>query len=317
MSAEKIYHYVNTIEQAFEMANQHVQNFKYLAGGTDVMVNRFQGNDESGCLIDLSGISELKEISVQGNYLKIGTLVKLNDLKKHNIITKQFPSLIQAANEVGSPIIRKAATLGGNILCENRCSFFNQSAWWREAVGYCLKCEGDVCIATGGTKACFSKFVSDTAPVLVSMNAQIEVIDHAESIDEIKTIPLESIYTGDGINPRNLSKTALIKNIILPLAINYKVIFKKLRPREAVDFTSLTTAVSLDQQGKVKIVVAGVDPKPIVVEGMMADSEVLIKQILKKARIVDNDFYSRAYRKEMMGLYLKQSMEELARDETL
>ncbi len=309
--AENKYHLVTTIEEALSLAKQYVQSFKYLAGGTDVLVNRFQGNDESECLIDLSGISVLKEVYADKSSLKIGSLIRLDDLKKHKIISEQFPALIKAAHEVASPILRKTATLGGNILCENRCTYFNQSAWWRESVGYCLKCDGEVCIATGGTKACFSKFVSDTAPVLISMNAQLEVIDEKSS----KIIPLESIYTGDGINPRNLSKTAIIKNIIIPLDNTYKIVFKKLRPREAVDFTSLTTAVSWDQNGKIKIVIGGIDPKPVIVEGMQDASELLIQEAVKKARIVDNDYYSRAYRKEMMILFLKQSFEELARDE--
>ncbi|QQS72654.1 MAG: FAD binding domain-containing protein [Flavobacteriales bacterium] len=108
---------------------------------------------------------------------------------------------------MASPIVRRSATLGGSLLCENRCSFYNQSEWWRDAVGNCLKCDGDVCIATGGRKACFSKLASDTAPVLIAMEAQLEVV----TAEGIQTIPLESIYTGDGVDPRNLPPTALIR----------------------------------------------------------------------------------------------------------
>ncbi|PIZ05633.1 MAG: 4-hydroxybenzoyl-CoA reductase subunit beta, partial [Flavobacteriales bacterium CG_4_10_14_0_8_um_filter_32_5] len=48
------------------------------------------------------------------------------------------------ALSVGSPLIRKTATIGGNVLCENRCLYYNQSEWWRESIGYCLKCDGDI-----------------------------------------------------------------------------------------------------------------------------------------------------------------------------
>ena len=65
--------------------------------------------------------------------------------------------------------------------------------------------------------------------------------------------------------------------------------------------------------GKIKIVLGGVDPKPIVVIGIANDEkEKLIKEAVKKSRIVDNDFYSRSYRKEMIPIFLKQSFEELA-----
>lgn len=317
MIAEKTYIKVKSIEEAILAAKQNIESFKYLAGGTDVIVNKFQGTDETACLIDITGIEELNEVmspslnipqEERTSILKIGSLVKLDDLKKHEIIRKHFPALLEAAHSAASPMLRKTATIGGNILCENRCSFFNQSEFWRESVGYCLKCEGDVCIATGGTKACFSKFVSDTAPVLISMDALLEIAGE----NGTQILPIELIYTGDGINPRNLPETALIKSIILPLGRNFKTAFRKLRPREAVDFTSLTSAVSIDNTGKIKIALGGVDPKPVVVEGSVHDNiEGLIKKCVKLARIVDNDFYSRSYRKEMITVFLKQSFEEL------
>ena len=308
MENNKLYIKPNTVEAALTAASNHNGDFHFLAGGTDVMVNKFQGNENSACLIDITGIEELKKITIEGNNLCIGSLVKLDDLAKHRIIATKFPALLEAAHAAASPIIRKSATIGGNILCENRCVFFNQSEWWRTAVGYCLKCDGDICIATSGTKACFSKFVSDTAPVLISVGAMLEIADeHSEKMAE-----LESIYSGDGINPRTLSKTSLIKRIIIPLDFDFKIIFKKLRPRAAVDFTSLTTAVSMRSDGAVKVVIGGVDPKPVVIKTILTDNiEDYIKAALRKSRIVDNDFYSRKYRREMIRVFLTQSFREL------
>ncbi len=308
MTAEKTYIKPATVTEALRIANEHSNDFCYVAGGTDILVNKYQGNKECSCLIDITGLAELKTISIAGDQLKIGALVRLDELKKHEVIAIKFPALLIAAQEVASPMLRKTATIGGNILCENRCSFYNQSEWWREAIGYCLKCDGDVCIATGGKKACFSKFVSDTAPVLISAGAMIELQD----IDGVKIIPLETIYTGDGVKPRNIPDTAILTNIILPLNHDFNIVFKKLRPREAVDFTSLTTAVSLNEKGDIKIVIGGVDPKPVVVEGTAKGiPEDYIKKALAKSRVVDNDFYSRKYRREMMRLFLEQSFEEL------
>ena len=308
MTLEKIYAKPSTIDEALSLARRHEADFCYLAGGTDVLVNKYQGNKENKCLIDITGIEAMKTVKVADNQLIIGALVRLDDLKRNEVINKYFPSLLVAAQEVASPILRKTATLGGNVLCENRCSFFNQSEWWRESVGYCLKCDGDICIATGGRKACFSKFVSDTAPVLISAGAKIELCD----TNGTKTVALESIYTGDGIQPRNITPTAILTNIILPLDNELKIVFKKLRPRAAVDFTSLTTAVSLSKQGMIKIAIGGVDPKPVVMEGAMDVSwDEFIKKALAKSRVVDNDFYSRKYRREMLKLFLEQSFDEL------
>lgn len=308
MVLEKTYLKAKTVEEAISFAKENENNFRYLAGGTDVIVNKFQGNDEKNCLIDISGIQELKNVSQEKGFIQIGSLVKLDELKNYSLLKCNFPALIEAAHSVASPMLRKTATLGGNVLCENRCVFYNQSEWWRKAVGYCLKCDGDICIATGGTKACFSKFVSDTAPVLIALNAQLEIADvNGESI-----IPLEKIYSGDGLNPRSLSKTSIIESILIPTDKTYQCVFKKLRPREAVDFTSLTTVVSLSSDEHIRIVIGGVDPKPILMEGTVHDNKVdLIKRATKKPRIVDNDFFSRKYRKEMISVFLERSFKEL------
>lgn len=175
MIKEALYLKPTTISEALEFADANKNQFRFLAGGTDVMVNKFQGNDLQNCYIDITGIKELKEITKTDSHLLIGALVCLNELGNNEEIKNNFPVLIQAADVVASPVIRKTATIGGNLLVENRCIFYNQSEWWREAVGYCLKCDGDICIATGGKKNCFSKFVSDTAVALISMNATITV----------------------------------------------------------------------------------------------------------------------------------------------
>lgn len=308
MVAENTYLIPQSIEEALAMTKDLDIEFKYLAGGTDVMVNRYQNTEESPCLVDITKIEELRKVKEAGEYLKIGALVTLNDLKKYSTIVEQFPALIEAAHSVGSPLIRKTATLGGNILCENRCIYFNQSEWWREAVGYCLKCEGDICIATKGKKACFAEFISDTVPVLISMNAELAIAD----VDGDKKVKLESIYTGDGVNPRNLSNTAIVKAILLPLSQNFKTVFKKLRQRASVEFTSLTTAVTVDNDNNLNIVLAGVDPKPVVIkESFDSKKDELIIQAVKRSRAIDNDMFSRVYRRKMIKQYLETSFVEL------
>jgi hypothetical protein len=50
----------------------------------------------------------------------------------------------------------------------------------------------------------------------------------------------------------------------------------------------------------------------VVIEGSGADDEEdMIQKAVKKARIVENDSYSRLYRKKMISVYLKRSFEEL------
>lgn len=308
LTKEKKYIQPKTVQEAIEAAYHNIEDFNYIAGGTDIFVNKYQGNERSSCLIDISEIYELCTVTISNSYLKIGASVKLKDLSKHEIICNEFPALIEAANSVGSPLIRNTATIGGNILCENRCFYYNQSDWWREAIGYCLKCEGDICIATGSKRKCYSELVSDTAPALISMDALIEVTDK----DGITSKKLEDIYTGDGVNPFNLNKTSLVTGILLPLGRNFIAVFKKLRERQSLDFTSLTSSVSIDNSGKIRVVLAGVDPGPVIVEGTVdTDADKFIKESLKKARSIDNEMLSRTYRREMIKIFIKTSLNEL------
>ncbi len=308
MIVEKKYFIPASVSEAIELAISNTGSFRYLAGGTDVMVNKFQGNESAPCLIDISKIKELKGISIEGNHLRIGALEVLEDLKFNKILADEFPMLIEAALSVGAPLLRKTATIGGNVLCENRCLFYNQTEWWRESAGYCLKCDGDVCIATQGKKACFSELVSDTAPALIAMDASLEIVD----IEGTEIVSLETIYTGDGVKPRNLSETAILASIRLPLNRNFKTDFQKLRERESLEFTSLTSAVAVDNNGKLKIALSGVDPKAVVVKGTIEDDKnELIKKAIKGARAVDNDMYSRKYRRKMIDVFLNKSFNKL------
>ncbi len=305
---ENTYIQAKTVEEALQAATQHKHNARYLAGGTDVMVNKFQGNLNETCLIDITGISEMHQVEEKNGFLSIGSLITLAQLHSFPAIKQHFPALLQAADFVAAPVIRKTATLGGNLLVDNRCIFYNQSEWWREAVGFCLKCDGDICIATGGKKNCFSKFVSDTAVALIAMQAQLEIASENETL----RMPLENLYSGDGVTPHNFNTANLIKSVLLPTGKEFRAVVKKLRQRESLEFSSLTTCVSINNAGEIYMVLGGVDPKPVVVKGdknSMVDE--LIKTAVKKARLVDNDVYARNYRKEMISVFLQRSCQEL------
>lgn len=297
-----------TAKEAVETAARCSGKFAYLAGGTDLMVNIRQGNAAPACLIDISELAELRGISKEKNFLRIGSLTTLEELTASAVIEQYIPALADAARAVGSPTVRRMGTLGGNLLCENRCSYYNQSEFWRDAADFCLKSGGEFCIATGGTRKCFSEFVSDTAPVLIAAEAQVGVADAGAA----RHMAIEELYSGDGIQPRRLSATALLTEIRIPLTSPLRIVFKKLRPRAGVDFTSLTMAASLKENGLLRIVVGGVSPAPVVVSRESeAPREELLRDLLKQCKTVDNDVFSRNYRREMLGVFLNQSLNEL------
>lgn len=111
-----------TISEALDLTNSE-KDFIFIAGGTDVIVNSKQGNAVADVMIDINGIEELKQFTVRENYLEIGTGITLGDISRDNRIAELFPALREAAISVATPVIRETATVGGNILCENRCNF--------------------------------------------------------------------------------------------------------------------------------------------------------------------------------------------------
>jgi CO/xanthine dehydrogenase FAD-binding subunit len=94
--------------------------------------------------------------------------------------------------------------------------------------------------------------------------------------------------------------------------MGYTVIFKKLRQRKSLEFTSLTTAVSKNKEGHLIIAMAGVDPGPVVVRAKVdEDKEKLIAQAVRKSRAIDNDMLTRTYRRQLIHTFLSTSFSAL------
>jgi CO/xanthine dehydrogenase FAD-binding subunit len=86
-----------------------------LAGGTDLMVQVNEGTRRpAGTLVALGGVAELREVRQEGNELFVGAGVTYTELLAAPVVTSA-PALAQAARTVGSPQIRNAGTLGGNL----------------------------------------------------------------------------------------------------------------------------------------------------------------------------------------------------------
>jgi len=85
-----------------------------LAGGTDLMVQANRGAHSLESVLDLSRIPELKNWALEGSEMVLGAGISYTDLADPQIAAL-VPALTQAARTVGSPQIRNAGTLGGNL----------------------------------------------------------------------------------------------------------------------------------------------------------------------------------------------------------
>lgn len=86
-----------------------------LSGGTDLMVQANYGRRRPDNVLSLRHLPDLRRWYVDGQHLVIGAATTFTDLLVPRI-AEVAPALAQAARTVGSPQIRNAGTLGGNLV---------------------------------------------------------------------------------------------------------------------------------------------------------------------------------------------------------
>jgi 4-hydroxybenzoyl-CoA reductase subunit beta len=235
-------------------------------------------------------------------------MTTLDDIISSDIINSNYPLISEAAKSVATPVIRKTATIGGNLLVNNRCTFYNQSKEWRDSIGSCLKDVGDICQVTGGNKSCYARNVSDSAASLMALGSEIILLTPSGSIQK----PLTELYLPCGIKSHELDEHSILIGITVPIKAG-KYWYRKLRLRKTLDFTSLTVATTVDSQKMARICLNGVSMSPVLIKDSLASLtlESIIKQARKYCKTVENDLMPLKYRREMINVYLKECWEKL------
>lgn len=105
-----------SINEAISLHESYGERAKYIAGGTDVMVKIKEGKISPQYMISLGHLQGLGHIIYENGELRIGAMVTHRMLELSPVITKEFPILIGAVENIGSVQIRNVATIGGNIV---------------------------------------------------------------------------------------------------------------------------------------------------------------------------------------------------------
>jgi CO/xanthine dehydrogenase FAD-binding subunit len=85
-----------------------------LAGGTDLMVEVNDGSRRLAHVVAVGRVPELRGVSVSDTSVVIGAAVTYAELGRGGV-ADAVPALAYAARTVGSPQIRNAGTIGGNL----------------------------------------------------------------------------------------------------------------------------------------------------------------------------------------------------------
>jgi len=214
------------------------------AGGTDLIVNMRHGLVDSGTLVDLSRVAEIRRFEVEGAGLHIGAGVILCDLAESGMVTGPYTALRQAALAVAGPGHRNVATVGGNLCLDTRCLYYNQSHWWRKSNEFCLKYKGEICHVAPTGKRCRAAFCGDLAPALIVLEAEVGIAGP----DGRRRILLADLYREDGADHLTLGKGEIVTGVYLPPS-RVRSAYGKIRIRGAIDFPLAGVAVACEGQG--------------------------------------------------------------------
>jgi len=87
-----------------------------IAGGTDVMVQYAAGKLSARKLVSIWNLPELRRIEVTPSEIRIGAGCTYTDLRKHEVVGREFPLLGSAARWTGGIANQNRGTIGGNIV---------------------------------------------------------------------------------------------------------------------------------------------------------------------------------------------------------
>ena len=105
-----------TADEALRMLAEHPGQARIIAGGTDLMRGFQHGEHRADCLVDISRIPALREITATEGVITVGAAATHAEIASSTLIRCYATVLADAAAEVGSPQVRNAGTIGGNVI---------------------------------------------------------------------------------------------------------------------------------------------------------------------------------------------------------
>jgi len=219
-------------------------------------------------LVRLTRLSGLDTVASQPDGgIRVGGMITLTALSRHPVIRERYAVLAEAAGSVGTPQIRNAGTLAGNLTQRPWCWYFRQRF-------PCYKHGGDRCFSRTGENQfnailgggpSFIVHPSDTAPALVALDAQIHIVGDTGNrwlpIRDFFVLPREDVSRENVLRPGEI-----VTELALPPHAGARSVYAKVTDREAWTHAVVSTAVVLTLEDGVcrsaAIALGGVAPIP-------------------------------------------------------
>jgi 4-hydroxybenzoyl-CoA reductase subunit beta len=293
-----------------------------VAGGTDLYPNMKRRQMTPKVLVGLRGLPGAAAIEASGQ-LTLGAMATLTEVERDAAIRARWPALARAAGLVSSPPLRNAGTIGGNLCVDTRCNYYNQTEFWRRSIGYCMKRDGDVCLVAPGSDVCWAVSSSDTAPVMIALDAEVDLVGSAGE----RRIPVVELYGRDGMEYLAKKPDEILTAIHIPVRTGWTTTYRKLRRRGSIDFPIVGVAAGVKRHAdgtvlEARIVLGAVHVAPV----RAADAEAFLRGKAldpgtievaaglagKPARPLDNVDLNYAWRKRMVRIEVARALREVA-----
>ncbi len=310
-----------TLSEGLAMLAEHRADVKILSGGSDLLINMKFGLDTPRYLVSFNGLEELVAIQERPDGgLRIGAACTLTDLVRDPKIETQLPALRDAIHSVGSRHIRNVGTLGGNLCLDTRCWYTNQSENWRATRDGCFKTDQELCHVIKTSTRCHALNTSDTAPMLMALDATVELSSAAGT----REVPLLEFYREDGVQHTVREPEELLTAVLVP-RFDGRAVFSKLAQREGLDFAAGTLAVAVtgtnEAPRSVRLVMGSIAAAPKALAGCEA---ILLEQGINDASIdaaasaardalgkITNLFTPSGYKRRLIKNFVREALAEL------
>src|SRR5205809_2428853 len=123
----------------------------------------------------------------------LGASLTLSEVTEDQRIQRTHPAVAKATELISTPLLRNMGSIGGNLLLDTRCNYYDQTYEWRESLHFCLKKDGDTCWVAPGSPRCWAVQSSDSVPLLTAIGAEATLLGS----DGPRRIPLQDLYQDD------------------------------------------------------------------------------------------------------------------------
>jgi aerobic carbon-monoxide dehydrogenase medium subunit len=106
---------VKSLAEAVAALSRDSADARIIAGGQSLVPLLNMRMASPALLVDIGALAELKGISLEGGWLKIGALVRQAEAERSAEIAKHAPLIAKALPHIGHVAIRNRGTIGGSI----------------------------------------------------------------------------------------------------------------------------------------------------------------------------------------------------------